>query len=161
MDPKFIAGKHKKQTKPEPLFDQTKDLKSVIYQIAADLREKANWELHGTQTSWKDLKTCDVKMSGDTLEIKVNAMDGSLRQPRLHLGELQNKIKQTKVLLDRFETALRKEFKKRTGRALSWKNKKEIADCEMIALNGLHRFYAIRVGQITTELAGNSGFDDE
>lgn len=161
MDPKFIAGKHKKQTAPKPLFDQTKDLKSVIHQIAADLREKANWELHGTQTSWKDLKTCDVQMSGNNLTIRVNAMDGSLRQPRKNASELQAKMKQTTVLLDRFETALRKEFKKRTGRTLSWKNKKEMSDCEMIALNGLHRFYAIRTGEVTTELAGNSGFDDE
>ena len=161
MDPKFIGGKHKKQTKAEPVYDQTKDLKAVIFQIVEDLKEQTNEELRSRlAVSWKELQWLNAKMGGNVLELRITIADGSLRMPQRHPQELQKKSKESLDVLGRVESAIRKEFKKRTGKALTWVNPKEATDYQLVALNGLYNFYAIKVGEVKTVLAGQS-FDRE
>lgn len=161
MEPKFIGGKHKKQTKMEPVYDQSKDLHATLFQIVEDLKEKRNEELRQElAVSWKELQWCDIKFGGNTLELRVNILDGALREPQKHTQELQKKLKEVYAVLDRFEKAVRKEFKNRTKKALTWNKPKEFANFELIAMNGLYRFYALKVGEIKTTLPGQS-FSDE
>lgn len=160
MEPKFVGGSHKKQTPMEPVYDQTKDLHAVLFQIVEDLKEKTNEELRSRlAVSWKELKWCDIKFGGNTLELRVNVIDGSLREPQKNPAELQKRAKEAFTVLHRFEDAVRKEFKKRTKKALTWISPKEFCNHELIAANGLYRFYALKIGQVKTVLGGQK-FDE-
>jgi hypothetical protein len=161
MEPKFIGGKHKKQTQMEPVYDQTKDLHATLFQIVEDLKEKKNEELRKQlAVSWKELEWCDIKFAGNCLELRVNHLDGALREPQKHPQELQKKLKETYDVLDRFENAVRKEFKKRTKKALTWVTPKKAANYELVALNGVYRFYAIKIGEIKTTLPGQEAYGE-
>jgi hypothetical protein len=160
MEPKFIGGKHKKQTKMEPVVDLNADVQTVVHQIIEDLKEKQNEDLRSKlAVSWKELEWCSVKMGGNVLELRVVCLDGALREPKKHPTELQKKRRQVYDMLHRLEKAVRKEFRERTGKALTWNKPKEHADFEMIALNGLYRFFAVKVGEVKTSLPGQS-FDE-
>jgi uncharacterized protein YfaP (DUF2135 family) len=99
-------------------------------------------------------------MSGKKLMISIEKKDGSLRMPRKSVVELQKELANTRKELDRFETALRSEFRKRTGKALTWVNPETKGDFQMIAHNGLHLFVVKKFGDIKTTLPGQK-FDDE
>lgn len=155
MKPKFIAGKHKKQTEIEPVFDREKDLQSVLFQIVEDLKEKQNDKLRSRlAVSWKELQFCNINFGGDTLELKINIIDGSLREPQKNPAELQKRLREAYNVLHKFEDAVRKEFKSRTGKSLIWTESREFASHEMVALNGLYRFYALKAGKVKTSLEG-------
>lgn len=161
MEPKFVGGKHKKQTQMEPVYDQTKDLHAVLFQIVEDLKEQANDELRSQlAVSWKELKWCDIKFGGNTLELRVNILDGALREPQKHVQELQKKLREVYDVLHRFESAVRKEFKKRTKKALTWVKPKEFANYELVALNGVYRFYALKIGEVKTTLPGQDEYGE-
>jgi hypothetical protein len=155
MEPKFVGGKHKKQTEMEPVFDFNADVDTVVHQIVSDLREKQNDELRKRlAVSWKELEWVKVKTGGNKLEISVDLLDGSLRQPKKNPAECQKKLKETIRVLERFEDAIRKEFRSRTNKALTWVDPHVHADFELIALNGLCRFFARKFGEIKTSLPG-------
>ncbi len=160
-DIRFSASDEKKQTEMEPLYRLDKDLITVLHQICKDLRDKENSEIRETWgVSWKEMSWCNILTGGDVLELKVERLDGSFREPRLAVDELRKKQKETTDLLKKFEKALRKEFKKRTGKALSFTGKKqEMSDFERIALNGVYRFVAAKKGHVKTSLPGQS-FDE-
>lgn len=155
MEPKFAAGNYKKQTEMEPVYNFNGDVKTVVQQIVSDLREKDNEELRKKlAVSWKELKWFKVKMAGDVLEISVDLLDGSLREPKKDPQECQKKLKETIKILEKFEDAVRSEFRSRTKKALTWVDPQIKADFEFVALNGLCRFYASKVGEIKTKLPG-------
>ncbi len=155
MKPKFVGGRFKKQTEIEPVFDLYGDVQNVVYQIVADLKEKENDELRKRlAVSWKELEWFNAKMAGKTLQISITKLDGSLREPKFHPDELQKRIREAYDCLHRFEAALRKEFKNRTGKALTWVKPKEFADSQLVAMNGLHQFVAKKIGEIKTTLPG-------
>ena len=155
MKPKFVGGKHKKQTEMEPVVDLNSDLQTVILQIVSDLKEQQNDDLrksHGI--GWKELEYANVKFGGNKLELRVSILDGSLREPKRNPAELQKRLKETYDVLHRFEDAVRKEFRKRTKKALTWIKPQESGDFEFVALNGLCRFFAIKFGEVKTQLPG-------
>lgn len=159
---KFSAGNETKQTEMEPVFRLDRDLGSVVHQIAQDLRNKENSELYKNYgVSWKEMSWCSVKMAGDILQLKVERLDGSFREPALNVDELRKKNKEILDLLKKFEKTLRKEFKSRTGKAFSFTGKTvEKADFERVALNGVYRFVAMKKGHVRTTLDGQS-FDKD
>lgn len=157
MKPKFVGGKHKKQTEMEPVYDQTLDLQGTLYQIVSDLKEQQNEDMRKVYgLPWKELEYADIKFGGNKLELRLNILDGSLREPKRNPAELQKKLADVYDALHRYEDAVRKEFRKRTGKALTWVDPKEFADCEMIALNGLYRYYALKLGEVKTKLEGQN-----
>lgn len=160
MKPKFTASSAKKQTQPEPVFDFYANVENVVNQIVADLREEQNEEVrqkHGV--NYKELQWFNCKMSGNVLQISVQKTNGSLRMPKLPPQELQKILKETLDCLHKFESALREEFRKRTGKALTWIDPKEWADFELVAMNGLYQFFARKIGKVKTVLPGQS-FDN-
>ena len=161
MQPKFIAGKHKKQTEMEPVFDFNSNVETVIHQIVSDLNEEKNEELRNKLgVSWKELQWFKVKTGQNYLEITLNLFDGSLREPKKNAQECQKKLKEVVKLLEKFESSLRTEFRSRTKKALTWVDSDIKADFELVALNGLCRFYACKFGEIKTKLPGQT-FDGE
>lgn len=159
MEPKFVGGKHKKQTPMEPVYNQSQDLHAVLFQIVEDLKDRKNQELHkNLAVSWKELEWCDIKFNGNILEMHVNILDGSLREPQRTPIELQKRLKEVYNVLHKFENAVRKEFKKRTKKALTWVKPKEFANYELIAMNGLYRYYAIKIGEVKTTLPGQDEY---
>lgn len=155
MKPKFIAGAHKKQSPQEPVFDFYADVNGVVKQIVADLKEKSNEEVRDRAgVNWKELEWCNAKMSGKTLQISVVRIDGSLRMPKLDQKELQKRLVETTNLLHRFEKAIREEFRKRTKKALTWIDPKEMADYQLVSMNGLYTFTAKKIGDVKTILPG-------
>jgi hypothetical protein len=160
MKPKFVGGKHKKQTEMEPVYDQTVDLQATIHQIVSDLKEQQNQDMRKVYAlPWKEVEYASVKFGGNKLELIVNILDGSLREPKRNPAELQARLKDVYDILHRFEDAVRKEFRKRTGKALTWVDPKEFGDCELIALNGLHRYFAIKLGEVKTKLVGQAEYE--
>lgn len=157
MEPKFTAGKHKKQTEVEPVYDFNVDVQGVIHQIVSDLENEKNQELmKRMDLSWKELQWFKVKTGQNYLEITINMLDGSLREPKQNPQECQKKLKETIKLLEKYESGLRTEFRARTKKALTWVNSDIKADFEFVALNGLCRFYASKFGEIKTKLPGQT-----
>lgn len=157
MKPKFVGSKFKKQTPMEPVFDLNADVQRVVHQIISDLREKENDELRKKlAVNWKELEWFNVKFSGNVMQISVTKLDGSLRMPQAPPGELQKRLKECYECLHKFEKALREEFRDRTGKALTWKDAKEHADFQLVALNGLYQFVAKKIGEVKTVLPGQS-----
>lgn len=162
-DERFSASDDKKQSEMEPVYRLDKDLGSVLHQICTDLRNKENSEIRKEWgVSYHEMSWCSIKTGGDMLELRVERLDGSFREPALNVDELRKKNKETAELLKKFEKAVRKEFKSRTGKALSFVGKKvEKSDYERVALNGVYRFIACKKGHVKTTLDGQSFSDDD
>jgi hypothetical protein len=155
MKPKFVAGEYKKQSPQEPVYDFFGDVQTVIGQIVSDLKEKDNTELRKRMAvNWKELQWYNAKMTGTKLQISIEKTEGGLRTPKYSQLELQKLLKETMSSLRKFETALREEFRKRTGKALTWIDPKEFADYQLVAMNGLYLFVAKKVGEVKTILPG-------
>ena len=162
-DVKFSASDDKKQSKMEPVYRLDKDLGSVLHQIVVDLRYKENSEIRDKWgVSYKEMSWCSIKTGGDLLEIRVERLDGSFREPSLAAIELRKHHRETTELLKKFEQAIRKEFRARTGKSLSFTGKKsELSDYERVALNGVYRFVAAKKGHVKTVLDGQSFSEDD
>lgn len=157
MKPKFSASPAKKQTPAEPVFDFYADVATTVGQIVSDLREEKNEEIRKVYgINWKELEGLNWKMSGDVLQLTVTKTNGSFRMPKLAPQDLQKLLKETYNCLHAFEGAVREEFRKRTGKALTWKDPKEFADFSLVSMNGLYQFVAKKIGKVKTILPGQS-----
>lgn len=153
----------KDQSQPEKVYDGDKDLPHSLHQIVADMKEKANQEMYNDWSiSYKDLKTCDIKTTGTgKIALEVNQFFGGLFQVgKEDVKEMVERGKDTKKLLDKFESALKKEFKKRTGKTLKMTNVETFVNWELVSSNHLYRFFAIRTADLKTELDGQSYSDE-
>lgn len=144
----------------EKAYDQDKDLQGVLVDIVTKMREEANQAMYNDWgISPKELKSCSIKLFGsDPLHItlQVNESGGAYRLPQQNVNDLQLQSKGTLKLLEKFETALKKEFKARTKKTLKISKGKTDVNWEMVALNGLYQFVAIKQADVTTELDGQS-----
>lgn len=159
----FSASKEKKQSEMEPVYRLDKDLSTVLHQIVKDLSDKENSEIRNKWgVSFKEMSWCNLRLGGDALELKVEKLDGSLREPVMQVAEIRKKLKETETLLGKFEKAVKKEFKERTGKTLSFVGKgKTGSDHGLVALNGLYRFVAYKRAIIKTSLDGQSFENDD
>lgn len=163
----YIEGPGKKQTKYEKTFEKEKDLLSTLHQISVDIREEYDQEMY---KDWgippKMMKWCRIKtfldLDGNTnIQLLVDELSGGYRINKENPKELEKKGLETKKLLDKFEKSIRNEFKKRTGKTLKISKGDTIIDWELIALNGLYRFYAIKTAEVKTELDGQTYPENE
>lgn len=146
-----------KTTPPmEPVFDVNKDVFRVLHQIVVDMREDAD---RGLKKKWgvpfKCLKHCNVKTgANNTLILLVYELHGGFRTRHEDATVLQKRAGDTRKLLKTFENELKKEFKERTGKALRLSKGVTHCDSELIAQNGLYRFWAFKNCEIRTESEG-------
>lgn len=141
----------------EWVYEQGRDLTSTLYNIVQDMREEVNQEMiNDWSVSPKQLKNCAVRVHGTgenpRVEVRVSEMAGGYRVPAENPCVLADRAKDTIKLLDKFEKALKKEFKKRTGKTLTLKKPELRVDWQQVALNGLYQFVALRIGECTTKL---------
>jgi hypothetical protein len=139
------------------VYEQGKDLTSTLYNIVQDMREEVDQNMiNDWSISPKQLKSCSAKVHGTgenpRVELRVSEMAGGYRVPAENPCVLSSRASDTVKLLDKFEKALKKEFKKRTGKALTIKKPQLRVDWQQVALNGLYQFIALRVGECTTKL---------
>lgn len=163
----YIEGPGKDQTKYEKTFEKEKDLLSTLHQIAVDLREEydqeiySKWGIPPKMAKWCRLKTF-TDLDGDiNIQLLVNELSGGYRINKEYPSELEKRGVETKKLLEKFEKLVRAEFKKRTGKALKISKGDTIVDWELIALNGLYNFFAIKTAKVRTELDGQSYPENE
>jgi hypothetical protein len=144
------------------VYEQGKHLADVLHNIIVDLREGNDQSLY---EKWGiPFKSSDnwfnISLSGPAsadefpgFVIKVNELSGGFRADAERPDILANRAKDTIKLLESVEKAIKKEFKERTGKALVWKSKPQTAvNWEMVAYNGLYRFFATRSGTLKTKL---------
>lgn len=157
MSNPFQITKKLKDMPHEWAYEQGRDLPAVLHNIVVDMREEVDQNMiNDWSISPKQLKSCNVKVHGTgekpRIELRVSEMQGGYRVPAENPCILADRASDTVKLLDKFEKALKKEFKKRTGKTLSIKKPDLRVDWQMIALNGLYQFIALRVGECNTEL---------
>lgn len=146
-----------KTTPPiEPVFDLNKDVVRVLHQIVEDMKEDAD---RGIKQKWgipfKNLKNCDVKTGADgNVILLVFEHHGGFRVSQEDSTVLHKRALDTKKLLNTFEKELKKEFKERTGKALRFSKGITQCDFQLVAQNGLYRFWAFKNCQVKTELDG-------
>lgn len=163
----FINGPDKEQTKYEKSFEKEKDILSTLHQIAVDLREDNDQEMYKTwglppkMAKWCRMKTTTDKDGDIAVQLLVDELSGGYRINKENPKELEKRGLETKRILDKFEKLIRGEFKKRTGKTLKLSKGDLIIDWELIALNGLYRFFAIKTAKVRTELDGQSWPEDE
>ena len=163
MKPKIVSGNYKKYAATdeltEPVFDPNVEVETVLNQIVSDIKDSTQQEIaKSIGVSLKDVEGFNIKYAKGMLQINVSIIDGSLTEPNRQPLEKQKRIREVFDKLERFESKLRKEFRQRTGKALTFKNTKQFADCEMIALNGLYRYFAKKVGEVSTVLPRQKDF---
>lgn len=153
----------KKQSPRIPVFDQNKDLPSVLHQIVQDMKENSEKELYNKWGfPWKKVANFKIKMRGnDGLELLFFKLEGGFRVPQEDRNILQRKALETKKDLEKFEKALKKEFKERTGKTLRLSKGKVDCNYELVAYNGLYRFFTIKQCDVKTELDGHTYGEDE
>ena len=139
------------------VYEQGRDLTSILHNIVQDMREEVDQEMiNDWSISPKQLKSCSVRVHGTgenpRVELRVSEMAGGYRVPAENPCVLADRGKDTVRLLDKFEKAVKKEFKKRTGKTLTIKKPELRVDWQQVALNGLYQFIALRVGECTTKL---------
>lgn len=130
-----------------------KDVHQVLHNIVSDIMHdkslKNKWNL-----PFKDGYWCNIKIHGDQMELRTECLKGGFRTNKADILELQKFARETKKDLGKFERAVRSEFKKRTGKALKWGKGKEFCNYEMIAMNGMYKFYCYKSGPIKVDLGG-------
>ena len=152
-----IASKGFKDMPQEFVYEQGKDLTSVLYNIVVDIREENDQSMvNDWSISPNQLKGCDIRIHGTgekpRIEFRVSEFQGGYRVPAENPCTLADRAKDTVKLLDKFEKSIKKEFKKRTGKTLTIKKPELRVDWQLVALNGLYQFVALRIGEIGTEL---------
>jgi hypothetical protein len=69
---------------------------------------------------------------------------------------MQKKLSRDTVnLLSKFEKEIRKQFKERTGKALTLKDAKIFVNWQKIALNGLYKYVAVKSGVYNDKIEPN------
>ncbi len=139
------------------VYEQGKDLTSTLKNIVVDMREERDQSMiNDWGISPLQLKQCLVRVYGTEdkpkVEFRVSEMHGGYRVPAENPCVLSDRAGDTVKMLDKFEKAVKKEFKRRTGKTLSVKKPETRVDWQMISLNGLYQFTALKIGECTTEL---------
>lgn len=131
-----------------PAINLDQNLQSVLQTITNEMKLDSNKLAAKYDLPWKELEYCNIsftgKEEGQELTMKVEDRKGGFRVGAGDAAALQAKLSDIRKTLSNFEKALKKEFKERTGKALRLTKPKEIANYEMVALNGLYRFFAIK-----------------
>lgn len=143
-----------KKEKDLRVYKLDKDAIQVLHNIVSDLNHdkqlKNKWDLPFKEEYW-----CNIKTHGDQLELRTECLKGGFRTTdRASVQELRNFAEETKRIFAKFESAVRREFKTRAGKALKWGKGHERCDYEPVALNGLYKFYYVKCGPIKVELGG-------
>lgn len=133
------------------------NLQSVIQNITNELKTEGNKLAATFNLPWRKLEYCNVSFTGTEegtirLTMKVEDRKGGFRVQRDDASHLQDRLREIRDVLKNFEKALKAEFKERTGKALKMKAPKEFADFEMVAPNGLYRFYAMKSVEVSSAL---------
>lgn len=139
------------------------NLQSVLQQITSEMKMAGNKLAAKYDLPWRELEYCNIsftgKEEGQELTMKVENRKGGFRVGRsdptinsFNAKELQSHLQDIRKILKNFEKALKKEFKERTGKALRLTKPKEFANYELVAANGLYRFFAIKVAEVDASL---------
>lgn len=152
-----MAPKTKKFEDPgaQNVVDLNGDVQTVLKQIVVDMKQGVDTSMMNKwDISWKDLKNCAIKMNGDSVVFEVYEHVGGLRTKTENPFVLEARSKGTLELMDKFLKNVRKEFKERTGKNLTLKNQKKLCNWEMVATNGLYRFFCLLNATVGTALDG-------
>lgn len=141
----------------EPVYEQGKDLVSTLKNIVVDMREERDQSMiNDWGISPLQLKQCLVRVHGTgenpKVEFRVSEIHGGYRVPAENPCILADRAKDTIKMLEKFVKAVKKEFKRRTGKTLTVKKPETRVDWQQIALNGLYQFIALQIGECTTKL---------
>lgn len=160
MPKNYLVTKKLKDMPQEKAYDQDKDLKATLHDIVDKMKDEANKAMYNDwDVSPKDLKHCDIKVFGSNptkVTLKVTQQSGAYRLPKMNPRDVQQEANNTLKVLKKFEAALKKEFKKRTGKTLRISSGETNVNWGLVALNGLHQFVAIKEADVKTELEGQS-----
>lgn len=143
-------------TKRVPVFDQNQDLHSTISSIVYDMKDDNNVLAAKFNLPWTQMKFCNVKFAGDKIILNVEERKGGFKIHDENPKIINKQLSEITKLMDKFEKALKAEFKERTGKNLSIKGKTTKSDCMRVALNGLYRFFCIRTGEVSAKLEGQT-----
>jgi hypothetical protein len=145
-----------KNPEMEPVFDLDKETFRVLHQIVQDMKEDADrTKIKNWGVPVKSLKNCSIKThSNGTASLVVFELHGGLRVRQEPEENLRKRSMETVKLLKLFEKELKKRFKDKTGKALKLTQEQTSCHHELVATNGLYRFWAYKHCYIKTELDG-------
>jgi hypothetical protein len=156
---KKIKQKKLKYGNVQHAFNIIGSLPEVLSTIVNEMKLDNNEIARKWNMSWQQAKSCNISFSGDEVILKVEQRKGGFRisgeDPRNLLGELN----EVRKVLSKFEDAIRKEFKKRTGKTLRLKERKIVSNFEPVAYNGLYRFFAVKIATASAALDGQQWQD--
>lgn len=141
----------KKADEDVSVYKLDKDIEQVLHNIInvwnhnKDYAER--WDMNPKDQIWTN-----IKFQGDVLELRVECLKGGWRSTVQDIQEMQNFSRDIRDALKKAEKDLRKEFKKKTGKAFRWSKGKERANYEAVAMNGLYKFYASKSGKVTVDI---------
>lgn len=139
-----------------PVFKQNQDMNSVISSIVYEMKDDNNKLAAKYNLPWTQMRFCNIKFTGDKLILSVEERKGGFKirdeNPRI----INKQLAEIKQLMEKFEKSLKEEFKERTGKTLTLKNKETKADCNRVALNGLYRFFCIRSADASSKVEGQT-----
>lgn len=142
--------------KIEPVYNLNGETFVVLHQIVADMREDADRYLKNKwNIPFKSLKHCTIKTNSDgTLTMIVHELHGGFRVRQEPVEVLQKRAQDTIKLLKSFEKELKREYKQRTKKTLNLSGGVTSCDYQLIATNGLYKFFAIKHCKINKTLDG-------
>jgi hypothetical protein len=149
------------QSKRQIVYEQGKDAISVLHNIVSDMRDERNKEmLNRWDISHTELKGCDIKVSSAgvgaySISIIATEYKGDLRKFPMDASMQKKLSRDTVNLLSKFEKEIRKQFKERTGKALTLKDAKIFVNWQKIALNGLYKYVAVKSGVYNDKIEPN------
>lgn len=139
-----------------PSFKLDQDMHSVISSLVYEMKEDNNKLAAKYDLPWTQAKYCNVQFEGDQIIMKVEERKGGFRIRGENGKVLNSQLADVIKLGEKFEKAIKKEFKERTGKALTIKGKSTKSDFEMVAYNGLYRFFTITTGKVSSKVEGQS-----
>lgn len=145
------------------VFKNEKDLPHLLKQIVVDIHDEANKKIYNNwNVSYKDIKNCNVKLLFDNeVQLEVCELYGGFQIGEEDPRELAARAKDTRKLMANFVKDLKKRFKEKSGKNLGFKQLSEKVNFELIATNGLYRFYCIKRVKVSTKLEGQDWSEDE
>lgn len=158
MSNKHLITKGLKEMESGKVYHEDKDVVATLHAIKTKLRDDVDKAMYN---DWgiapEKLKSCDLKVSKDSdgkivLQLKVSEMHGGHRVPVEDPRNLEARGKETLALLKKLEAAVKKEFKEKTGKTLRLAASDAKVDWQLVALNGLYQFVALRSAKVNTEL---------
>lgn len=158
MSNKYLITKGLKEMDSNKVYHEEKDVAATLYAIKEKLKDDANKSLYN---DWgvpvTALKGCDIKVSGGpdnkiVVQFKINEFHGGFRVPSEDPRVLEERGKDALKTLKKLEDAVKKEFKSRTGKTLKLEKTDAKVDWQLVALNGLYQFVAVRTTKVNTEL---------